>query len=720
MKVALVYNKTDINFSDVIDFYGPQTKEKYNPLTVEKVAKSLENGGHNVKVIEGNINVIDELKNFMPKAIEGEQPGLVFNMAYGIQGRSRYTHIPALLEMVGIPYVGSGPDAHAVALDKIMTKMVFQQHGIPTPDFWSFESMLDDMSEVVYPVIVKPKMESVSLGIAIVHNENDLRNAVSFIVENFKQAALVEQFIPGREFAVGMLGNGPDLEVFPVVEFDFGDDPNAIQTEFQKKKQPIQKVCPANISQDLTEEIQDIARKCFRVLGIQDFARIDLRMDEAGNLFVLEINSMASLGPTGSYFKGANMAGYTYESLVNRMLEVAAIRHFGEISFSDKEEILPDQPLRLKVRSHARSQLTTMLSELKEMVDINSYVYNAGGVNALGNWFIKKVANIGFHPQIIPQTDVGNIVYLKNHTDKKNDILVVAHLDNPFNYSTQMHFFEERGRVYGTGVAESKGGLVILLEALRALRYNRRINKVKCGILLIPDDSLAGKYSRKYVNEFAGLSKYAVDVNYGNLNGGIVTSSSGSMQYHFEFANNLTTQNNQDVIKIACEKMLAWQKLSEKSKGLNVIPVSFEGKTFNGFSSDYASGILQAQFLTTDQGDYIENQLNAIASRNIRNKVHFQLRQSAYHPPFLKTDENLRFYKHVEGIAKRLEIKISPIHRDVPSDINHVPNNVPSLGGLGPLGGDVRTSREFIVRDSLVDRAALLAMILRLSALNFQ
>ena len=108
MKVAVIYNKQQ-DVEGVINVFGMQNQEKYNPKTVEQVASALEKGGHNVRIVDGNIKVIDQLESFMPRVVQGEQPGMVFNMAYGIQGVSRYTHIPSLLEMVGIPYVGSSP-----------------------------------------------------------------------------------------------------------------------------------------------------------------------------------------------------------------------------------------------------------------------------------------------------------------------------------------------------------------------------------------------------------------------------------------------------------------------------------------------------------------------------------------------------------------------------------------------------------------------------------
>jgi len=113
MKVAVIFNKEEISDADVIYRFGMPTKERYKPHTIEMVASALERGGHNVRIIEGNKFVIEDLQNFMPRVVSGERLGMIFNMAYGIQGQSRYTHIPAMLEMLGLPYVGSAPAAHA-------------------------------------------------------------------------------------------------------------------------------------------------------------------------------------------------------------------------------------------------------------------------------------------------------------------------------------------------------------------------------------------------------------------------------------------------------------------------------------------------------------------------------------------------------------------------------------------------------------------------------
>ena len=184
MKVAVIYNK---NQSEVINVFGAQNREIYNPKTVEKVASALEKGGHNVRVIDGDVHIIEKLNGFMPKVVHGEQPGMVFNMAYGIQGVSRYTHVPALLEMVGIPYVGSSPAGHGIALDKVTSKVLFQANGVPTPQYWTFFSEDQIPEDIPFPVIVKPKMEAVSMGIEVVYDMDRLRQAVRTLLKEYSQ-----------------------------------------------------------------------------------------------------------------------------------------------------------------------------------------------------------------------------------------------------------------------------------------------------------------------------------------------------------------------------------------------------------------------------------------------------------------------------------------------------------------------------------------------------
>lgn len=323
MKVAVIYNGKPIALDDVINFYGVHTSEYYTPKTIDRVGAALEKKGHTVRMINGNKRVIEQIQEFMSDI---DAPGLVFNMAYGIQGTSRYSHIPSILEMIGIPYVGSSPETHSVCQNKILTKIVLKHYGIATPKFWHFKTADSNISKVRYPVIVKPVNESTSSGIHIAKDSEELTRFLSDITNNYKQDALVEQFIAGREFTVSMIGNSPNVEILPIIEFDFGHDPMLYQTKKTKSKRLITKLCPANISVDLEQKIKKTCLKIFEKLNMHDYCRVDLRMDAQENLHVLEVNSMASLGIGGSFAKSAKVAGYSFDNAINRIFDVAVLR----------------------------------------------------------------------------------------------------------------------------------------------------------------------------------------------------------------------------------------------------------------------------------------------------------------------------------------------------------------------------------------------------------
>ena len=718
MKVPIIYNKKSAEVSDVINIFGPQTKEKYNHKTVELVASALEKGGHNVKKIEGNINVAESLRDFMPKVMAGERPGMVFNMAYGIQGQSRYTHIPAMLEMLGIPYVGSGPQAHAVALDKVMSKVLFQQNNIPTPRFWFFSSPDEKMDDVEYPVIVKPKMEAVSMGLRVVDNEIDLRDAVAYIIQEYQQQALVEAFIAGREFAVGLLGNGPDQEVLPIVEMDFKGDPQAIQTKDDKLIKPIEKICPAEIPGELAREIRSISQVSFYALGIHDFGRVDMRMDEKGKLFVLELNSMASLGLSGSYVTAAKAAGYSFQSLVNRMLDVASVRYFGEMYLQRMDiskKTGKQKPLRIRLRSYIRSYQPTMEDTLRKMVEMNTHVYNAETVNDLGNFITGHLEQIGFEKLVYPRVDIGNCLYFTNHKEEQNDILLWNHLDNRANYREYVSFYGERGRYYGSGVAENKGGLSVMIAALRALRFARILKKIKCGILLTTDYSLGGVQSKKLVEEISLKSKFVVGLKWSESHGGIVTSCHGRAAMQIEFSNVKSSINGEtkNVITALCKKIITLQKISSAEGELKLFPVSLDARTSIGTSPDYAMGTINIQFMNKEQGDKLIKDARDLVRKNLDKTIKVQIKQLFYRPPVKETEETRRFFDSVKQLADTLEMQINAFQRTISSEISYVPAGIPVLDGLGPTGGSTHTSHEYIYQDSIIDRAVLLAMIIQ-------
>ena len=718
MKVAVIYNKLEADVSDVINIFGPQTKEKYNPKTVERVVFALEKGGHNVKEIEGNINVADALYEFMPRVMTGERPGMVFNMAYGIQGQSRYTHIPAILEMLGVPYVGSGPQAHAVALDKVMSKILFQQHDLPTPKFKVFSSPDEKVKDIDYPVIVKPKMEAVSMGLRIVNNEKDLRDAVKFVIDTYEQQALAESFVSGREFAVGLLGNGAGQEILPIVEFDLEGDPDAIQSNDDKIKKPMDKICPAQLLDETSTVLKRLAQEAFYALGINDFCRVDFRMDQGGNVYLLELNSMASLGSTGSYVQAASVAGYDFDSLINKMLDVAASRYFSnvynQVDEDTRETSKKTPPLRIRLRSYLRGHQVTMEDTLKKMVEINTHVHNVEGVNDLGLFIAGRLGQMGIKKHTYPQVEIGNNLYFTNHDDTSNDVLLWGHLDNRSTYEEFVYFHGERGRFYGSGVAENKGGLAVMLGALRALRYTKTLRKIKCGILLTSDYSLGGNLSKNLVSDISGKSKLVIGLKWGEAHGGVVTSCSGRAGFQVELSNVKTPNisKSPDVITFLSRKIIALQKLTSDEMNIAISPQSMQAKTTIGNNPDYARLVLSLQFRNTDHGEELVNKVRSILRKNLGRNFKIRIAQLFYRPPVEESEVIREVYAGIARLAEQLEIRIKPFHREISSEISYVPEDIPALDGFGPLGGSTRSQNEYIIQDSLLDRSLLLAIII--------
>ena len=282
VKIAIVYNRDSRN---VINLFGLPNRERIGLKTIRRITDALKSRKHRVEAFEGDKDLIDRLEEFMPRVVKGERPGLAFNLSYGIQGQARYTHVPSILEMVGIPYVGSGPLAHALALDKVVAKMIFQQQGLPTPDFRVVNPWQSDLSiDLPYPLIVKPKNEAVSFGVKIVENDADLRDAVEVIFDTFQQPAVVESFIDGREINVGLIGNSPP-ETFAPVELLFGAGGPPIYTYEDKVGKLERRVgfqCPADIDAETAGRAQELARRAFEALGCYDCARVDMRLDAEG------------------------------------------------------------------------------------------------------------------------------------------------------------------------------------------------------------------------------------------------------------------------------------------------------------------------------------------------------------------------------------------------------------------------------------------------------
>ncbi|PBB29669.1 hypothetical protein [Mesorhizobium sp. WSM3882] len=331
MQVAIVRN---IEAKGVINRFGQPCPQPPQPwpdggAITERVMAALQEGGHETLLCEGNKELLSTLERFMPPDPQDPPSGFVFNLAEGIQGEYRFIHVPAMLEMAGVPYTGSSPLGHGFSYDKVISKMLMRSCGVPTAKFRVMRRGTETTGDLRFPLVVKPRYEDNSFGLQIVHEPARLREAVVAIVTQYGQDALVEEYIEGREVCVALLGN-EELEVFPLVEIDLGETGFV---SWEAKYLPAlarPQICPAQIVSSLATLLQDISVATFRACECRDYARIDLRIDRSGQPFVLEINSMPGLRMRSVYITAAITAGHSYSSLVNRILDVAYTRYFGK------------------------------------------------------------------------------------------------------------------------------------------------------------------------------------------------------------------------------------------------------------------------------------------------------------------------------------------------------------------------------------------------------
>lgn len=342
MKIALAFNQRAAAGDDPLpapgllpsqqastDLYAEWDDEE----TIQAVASAL-GERHQVTLVNADLNAFETFRKL--------QPELVFNMSEGLFGASREAQIPALLEMLQIPYTGSDPLTLGLCLDKYRTKEILSYHHIATPAFALIDRVEDLPEHLKFPLLVKPPLEGSSKGItdsSLVHDRVELKRELQRISDNYAQRALVEEFLSGREFTVAMLGNGYDLRVLPIVEIDFSTLPegaNPIYSYEAKwlwdtEEAPLQIFhCPAPLEPLLQRSIEDLCSKAFSHLGCRDWSRIDVRLDGDGHPQIIEVNPLPGVLPrpeqNSCFPKAARAAGLSYSEMILSVVDAACAR----------------------------------------------------------------------------------------------------------------------------------------------------------------------------------------------------------------------------------------------------------------------------------------------------------------------------------------------------------------------------------------------------------
>jgi len=260
----------------------------------------------------------------------------VFNLATSGGKEGRQIHVPAILDLLNIPYTGSTAFVHTICLDKFVTKVILSFYGISTPKFILIKENEDIPSNfsLNFPVIVKPVREGGALGLtkdSVVYDFERVKKCVNRIHKEFNEPALVEEFIEGKEVTCGIIGNKDEIEVLPLLEIDFYSLPDDVEKFYSYRvKNEIENIkyyCPAKLEKDVEEKVKEGAIKSFKALGLRDYTRMDIRIKN-GEYFILEVNSLPLLVPNYSdILKMAEKVGYSYDDFVLKILEIAIKRY---------------------------------------------------------------------------------------------------------------------------------------------------------------------------------------------------------------------------------------------------------------------------------------------------------------------------------------------------------------------------------------------------------
>jgi len=333
MLVGLTYNLKKLSLEDMSSY--DDTEAEWDDIeTIDALIEALSRD-HTVVPIEADENAFSQLRKI--------NPDIVFNVAEGKGGPNRESYIPSILEMLGIPYTGSDPTTLGICLDKSRTKEILSAHNILTPQYMIVTQNTDIYSQWThFPSLVKPAWEGSSKGIrnsSFVNNTTQMRTEIDRVHNEYSQPALIEEFLPGREFTIAVIGNGSDTTTLPLVEIMFDALPRDAHKIYSyeakwiwdKPNKPLPVfACPADVSSELASRIQGTALRAFHSLRCRDWCRIDIRLDKNNDPHIIELNPLPGILPNPAHNscfpKAARAEGINYQDLINKILGITLSR----------------------------------------------------------------------------------------------------------------------------------------------------------------------------------------------------------------------------------------------------------------------------------------------------------------------------------------------------------------------------------------------------------
>jgi len=299
--------------------------------TARAVVNGLIEAGHTVTDCQGDTTLHRTLARVLPP-FRGCPTGMVFNLARGLGGEAARSHVPAMLEMAGIPYTGPGPLAQVVTLDRWFTRTLLRSGGLPTRRACLMRWAGDPAGDLSFPLVAAPRDADAQVGRRIARSARALGDAIDEMLAVTDQEVLVEEFTEGTEISAALLGNDEDLEVFPLItEPVAGSDAPRLAA-----------LAPPP---DLVARIRAIARSAFRICRCQDYARVVFAVGTESQLQVTGVDGLPALDAAGPYARAAAAAGYDTQALAGRILDLAHLRHYGITA--PRYDVLPDDGVSL-------------------------------------------------------------------------------------------------------------------------------------------------------------------------------------------------------------------------------------------------------------------------------------------------------------------------------------------------------------------------------------
>ncbi|NWF91542.1 MAG: ATP-grasp domain-containing protein [Syntrophaceae bacterium] len=308
---------------------------------VEEAVRSLGHQSYVMAIQDDILTVVHWLEEI--------RPDVVFNLCESVYGDSCLEmNVPALLDLLRIPYTGSPALTLGLCQNKGKVKDILLSQGILTPRYKIFDRAENHIKGNIFPIIVKPLHEDGSLGISkesVVYDDEGLNRQIRYVIEKYNQPALVEEFIEGRELNVGLVETNGKLGVLPISEIDYSEFPEGVpkicgyeakwlpgSTEYQKSKP----ICPAPLEWVTKKRVEHIATKVFRLFECRDYARVDIRVDRDGKIYVIEVNPNPDISLQSGMTRSVKVAGMTYTEFVGGLIERALQRRDGKMNNATK------------------------------------------------------------------------------------------------------------------------------------------------------------------------------------------------------------------------------------------------------------------------------------------------------------------------------------------------------------------------------------------------